>query len=258
MVAGGLTCADVEDPKKDISFPDSVIGFFHGDIGQPPGGFPKPLQKKVLKGRKPLKQRAGKAMKPANLSALKKQAESEAGRDISDEELCSYLMYPKVFVDYAKQRVEYGPVAVLPTRTYFYGMETGEEIAVDLEPGKTMMIRAVAIGEADDEGQVRVFFEVNGQPRVARVPDRHGAPSAKRQPKADPANPAHLAAPMPGMVATVAVKEGQKVRTGDLLMTIEAMKMETALHADRNGTVTRLAVTAGSQIDAKDLLLEFG
>ena len=257
MVAGGLDCADVEDPKKDIAFPDSVVGFFRGDIGQPPGGFPKALQKKVLKGEKPLKQRAGKVMKPADLTAERKQAEAGAGRELTDEEFCSYLMYPKVFVDYARNRADYGPVATLPTRTFFYGMTSGEEIAVDLEPGKTMMIRCVAIGETDDEGNVRVFFELNGQPRIAKVQDRHAETVSNRLPKADEANPAHVAAPMPGMIATIAVKEGQKVRSGDLLLTIEAMKMETTIHADRSGVVAKLLVAAGSQIDAKDLLLEF-
>ena len=257
MVAGGLTCADVEHAEQDVAFPESVVGFFRGDIGQPPGGFPKGLQKKVLKGEKPLKKRAGETMKAANLKALRKQAEEEAGRQISDEEFCSYLMYPKVFVDYAKNRTTFGPVSMLPTPTYFYGLAPGDEIGVDLEPGKTMMIRAVAIGETDDEGQVRVFFEVNGQPRVARVSDRQKAAAIKRHPKAEDGNPAHLPAPMPGMVATVAVREGQKIKSGDLLMTIEAMKMETAINADRNGTIARLHVSAGAQIDAKDLLLEF-
>ncbi len=256
MVAGGLTRDDVEDPKKDVSFPESVVGFFRGDIGQPPGGFPKDLQKKVLKGDKALKKRAGETMKPADLKKLKKQAEEEAGREITEDELCSYLMYPKVFLDYARNRATYGPVEVLPTPVYFYGMAPGDEIGIDLEPGKTMMIRCVAIGEADDEGQVRVFFEVNGQPRVARVNDRQKTAIAKRHPKAEDGNPAHLAAPMPGMVATLAVKEGQEVKPGDLLMTIEAMKMETAINADRSGTITKLHVSAGSQIDAKDLLLE--
>ena len=211
----------------------------------------------MLKGTKALKKRAGESMKPADLKKLKKQAESEVGREITDEELCSYLMYPKVFVDYAKNRATYGPVAVLPTPVYFYGMAPGDEIAVDLEPGKTMMIRTVAIGDADDEGQVRVFFEVNGQPRVARVSDRQKAATSMQNPKAEDGNAAHLAAPMPGMVATLAVKEGQEVKSGDLLMTIEAMKMETAINADRNGTIARLYVKSGSQIDAKDLLLEF-
>jgi pyruvate carboxylase len=188
---------------------------------------------------------------------LRKQAEAEVGREITDEEFCSYLMYPKVFVDYARNRAEYGPVAMLPTHTYFYGMTAGDEISVDLEPGKSMVIHCAAIGDTDNEGSARVFFELNDQPRITKVPDRHAEQASNRPPKADEGNPAHVAAPMPGVIATVAVKEGQEVRTGDLLMTIEAMKMETTIHADRNGLVHRLLVSAGSQVDAKDLLLEF-
>jgi pyruvate carboxylase len=257
MVAGGLTRADVEDPARDISFPDSVVGMFRGDLGQPPGGFPEALQKKILKGEAPLTERPGAVLQPADLDALRKEAEEEAGREITDEEFCSYLMYPKVFVDYARRRADYGPVAVLPTPTYFYGMTAGEEIAVDIEPGKTLVLRCVAIGEPDDEGLVRVFFELNGQPRIARVPDRHVAAATVKHPKAEDGNAAHVPAPMPGMVASVAVEAGQKVQTGDLLLTIEAMKMETAVHADRAGTVARVVTAAGTQVDAKDLLIEF-
>jgi len=147
---------------------------------------------------------------------------------------------------------------VLPTPTFFYGMAIGEEISIELEPGKVVVLLLQAIGEPDEDGQVRVFFELNGVPRVARVPNRLKAASAPRRRKADAANAAHVASPMPGMVATLAVKPGQKVRAGDLLLTIEAMKMETAIHADRAGTVAAVAVTAGQQVDAKDLLLEYG
>ena len=257
MVAGGLSCEDIEDKDHDIAFPESVVGFFRGDIGQPPGGFPKALQKKVLKRQEAAQEARGRDHEAGGSEKAEKQAEADVGRKITDEEFCSYLMYPRVFVDYAKSRALFGPVAVLPTPNYFYGMAPGDEIGVDLEPGKTMMIRSVAIGESDDEGRVRVFFEVNGQPRVARVNDRQKAATAKKHPKAEEGNPAHLAAPMPGMVATLAVKEGQKVKAGDLLMTIEAMKMETAINADRNGTIKSLHISAGAQIDAKDLLLEF-
>ncbi len=257
MVAGGLDRADIEDPKQEIAFPESVVGFFRGEIGQPPGGFPAALQKKVLKGEAPLTERAGKAMKPAPLPKLRATVEAEIESPVSDEEFCSYLMYPKVFIDYAKNRAEYGPVEVLPTHTFFYGMVAGEEISVDLEPGKSMVIHCVAIGDTDDEGAVRVFFELNGQPRIAKVPNRHAEQSSNKLPKADESNPTHVAAPMPGMVATVAVREGQVVKSGDLLLTIEAMKMETTIHADQDGTIARLYVSPGSQIDAKDLLMEY-
>src|SRR5699024_10913612 len=152
------------------------------------------------------------------------------------------------------RRRDYGPVRVLPTPTFFYGMEPNEEIACDLEPGKTLVIRLQAISETNAEGEVRLFYELNGQPRMIRVPDRSAA-AAGRAEKAESGNPAHLGAPMPGSVASVAVAEGQKVRAGDLLLTLEAMKMETSIHAERDGTIERIAVAAGMQVDAKDLLV---
>jgi pyruvate carboxylase len=176
----------------------------------------------------------------------------------SDRELASYLMYPKVFVDFAAAQESYGPAEVLPTPTYFYGLAAGEEIPVELERGKTMIIRCQAIGETDDQGMARVFFELNGQPRIARVPDRaHGAGAAQQRPKAEAGNPAHVAAPMPGVISGVTVEADQDIRAGDVLLSIEAMKMETAIHADRDGKVAEVLVKTGDQIDAKDLLVRF-
>jgi pyruvate carboxylase len=145
---------------------------------------------------------------------------------------------------------------VLPTPNYFYGMKPEDEIFVDIEKGKTLVIRCLAVGDVDDKGMVTVFFELNGQPRRVKVPDRaHGASAARARRKAEPGNEAHVAAPMPGVVSTVAVAAGQSVRAGDVLLSIEAMKMETALHAERDGTVAELLVRSGDQIDAKDLLI---
>ena len=166
-------------------------------------------------------------------------------------------MYPKVFIDYAEHRTRYGPVSVLPTDVYFYGLPPGQEASIELERGLTLVIRCLAIGETDEEGNVRVFFELNGQPRSVKIENREVSATVARRPKADPANPGHVPAPMPGVVASVAVSEGRSVVAGDLLMTIEAMKMETALHAERDGTVAALHVAAGQAVDAKDLLLEF-
>jgi len=257
MVSAGLSREEVEDPERDVAFPESVVSLFRGDVGQPPGGFPKALQKKVLKGEAPITVRPGSVMDDADLEALRTEVENKVHRHVSDEEFNSYLMYPKVFTDYAAHRREFGPVDVLPTPIFFYGMKPGQEAAIDLERGKTLIIRCQAIGEPDDEGMVRVFFELNGQPRMAKVADRHLAHTAEKHPKADEGNPNHVAAPMPGAIASVAVTAGQEVNAGDLLFTIEAMKMETAIHAERDGTVARVVAPAGSQVDAKDLLLEF-
>jgi pyruvate carboxylase len=165
-------------------------------------------------------------------------------------------MYPKVFLDYMGRHRLYGPVRTLPTKTFFYGMEPGEEITPEIDPGKQLEIRLQAVGETTEDGEVKVFFELNGQPRVIRVPNRAVKAKTAARPKAAEGNPAHIGAPMPGSIASVAVTVGQKVRAGDLLLTIEAMKMETGLHADREATVKALHVHAGSMIEAKDLLVE--
>ena len=257
MVSAGLTRADVEDPAREVAFPDSVISLFHGDLGQPPGGFPKALQDKVLKGDKPIEVRPGASVEPADLAAVKAEAEHKVDRHITDEELQSYLMYPKVFTDYAQHRRQYGSVENLPTPVFFYGMEPGQEMNVDLEPGKTLNIRCLAVGETDDEGKVKVFFELNGQPRSVRVANKTATANVESHPKAEDGNPNHVPAPMPGVVSSIAVQEGQKVQQGDLLLTIEAMKMETAINAESDGSVKHIAVKAGAQVDAKDLLVEF-
>ena len=257
MVSGGLTRADVEDPERDIAFPESVVGLFRGELGQMPGGFPEPLARKILKGVKPIEGRPGAMLPPADLEAERARAEAATGWSLSEEELYSYLLYPKVFLDYAERRQKYGPVSALPTEVFFYGLPPGREVSFELDRGLTLVVRCLAIGKIDEEGNVRVFFELNGQPRSVMVASREAAASVVRRPKADPADPCHVAAPMPGVVASMAVAEGRDVVAGDLLMTIEAMKMETALHAERGGTVATLHVTAGQSVDAKDLLLEF-
>jgi pyruvate carboxylase len=259
MVASDLTVADVLDPRKEIAFPESVVQMMRGDLGQPPGGWPKDLQKKVLKGATPITVRPGSLLAPADLEAERKAASEKAGGiEIDDHALASYVMYPKVFTDFARAADTYGPVSVLPTPVFFYGLPAGEEISVELERGKTLVVRTQAIGEVDEQGQRRVFFEMNGQPRVARVPDRaHAASGGEVRRKAEEGNPNHVAAPMPGVVSTLAVKPGQQVKAGDMLLSIEAMKMETALAAERDGTIAEVLVNAGSQIDAKDLLVVF-
>jgi pyruvate carboxylase len=259
MVSQDLTVADVENPAKDIAFPDSVVSMLKGDLGQSPGGWPEALQKKALKGETAYAARPGSLLKPADLKKGRKDAEEKVGRKLSELEFASYLMYPKVFSDFAVAQDQYGPVSVLPTPTYFYGMKPHDEIMVDIEKGKTLVVRCFAIGEVDDKGMVTVFYELNGQPRRVKVPDRaHGASNGKARRKAEPGNDAHVAAPMPGVVSTLAVSPGQAVKAGDVLLSIEAMKMETAMHAERDGTVAEVLVRTGDQIDAKDLLVVYG
>ena len=265
MVSQDLSVADVENPTKDIAFPDSVVSMLRGDLGQPPAspghkaGWPEALQNKALKGETPITVRPGSLLKPADLEASRVEAEEKIGRKLSEHEFTSWLMYPKVFADFAAAQDVYGPVSVLPTPTYFYGMKAEDEIFITIERGKTLVVRCLAIGDPDEKGMVTVFFELNGQPRRVKVPDRiHGVANGKARRKAEPGNEAHVAAPMPGVVSTLTVRTGQVVTSGDVLLSIEAMKMETALHAERDGTIAEVLVQAGDQIDAKDLLVVYG
>ncbi len=257
MVSQHLTRAEVEDPNTEVSFPDSVVDMLRGNLGQPPNGFPEGIVAKVLKGEKPDTSRPGAHLAPVDHEAVRAEASEKLGVALDDEDLNGYLMYPKVFSDYTERHKLYGPVRTLPTLAFFYGMQPGDEITAEIGPGKTLEIRCVALGETNEEGEAKVFFELNGQPRTVRIPNRKVAATKAAHPKADIANPNHLGAPMPGVVSTIGVQAGQKVHKGDLLLTIEAMKMETGIHAERDAVVKALHVTPGSQIDAKDLLIEF-
>jgi pyruvate carboxylase len=255
MVSSGLTRENVLDPDNAVAFPSSVEQFFHGELGQPYGGFPQALQKKVLKGKAPLTKRPGEALPPADLQALRTQAQGALGHDINERQFASWLMYPQVYADYDSNRRRYGDMAKLPTMAFFYGLEPGQEISIDLEAGKTLIVRYVTRSEPHEDGSRTVFFELNGQPRELRVVDRTATPSRPPQRRIEPGNPRHIGAPMPGTVATVAVVVGQKVARGDVVVTLESMKMQTAVHAESAGVVSEVLVRVSSQVDAKDLLV---
>jgi pyruvate carboxylase len=255
MVTAGLTREAVLDPAVEIAFPESVVQFFRGDLGQPYGGFPQVLQRKVLKDMKPLTVRPGEVLGAADLALQRAEAARQCGRAITDAELASYLMYPKVFADYAADRLRFGNVSTLPSAVFFYGLEPGEEISLDLERGKTLIVRFVAVSDIHDDGTRTVFFELNGLPRSVRVPDRSQVARKPTPRKIEPGNPGHVGAPMPGTVVTVAVRPGQKISRGDLLVTLEAMKMEAAVRAEAAGEVSEVLVAPGMQVDAKDLLV---
>ncbi len=256
MVANDLKPQDVSNPLRDISFPESVISLFKGELGFPPDGFPKALEKKVLRGEAPMQGRAGDHLPPVDLEAKRLEAEHAIGRKLTDTDLASYLMYPKVFKDYAEHRRHYSDVSLLPTSPFFYGLLDREEIAIDIDKGKTLVVRQTGRSDTvDEEGKIKVFFELNGQPRTVRVL-KAGLGAVKAKPKAEEGNPKHVGAPMPGMVVTVAVKVGQKVAKGDPLLSMEAMKMETMLSAEREATVHAIHVRTGETVNAKDLLVE--
>jgi pyruvate carboxylase len=255
MVSSGLSREQVLDPGTEVAFPESVVQLFRGELGQPHGGFPAALQKKVLKGAAPLTGRPGATLPAVDLEAARARVQRELPRPATDEDLASYLMYPRVWLEYARERALYGDPGILPTPVFFYGMEPGQEISIDIERGKTLIVRYLASSEPHDDGTRTVFFELNGQPRSVRVAD--SGQVARRAPprKVEEGNATHVGAPMPGTVASVAVVPGSKVARGELLLTLEAMKMETVVRAPAAGEVTEVLVRPGQAVEAGDLLL---
>ena len=264
LVANDLSTQDVLDPARDIAYPDSVIALFKGDLGFPPDGFPDAVSRAILKcgtasqvlPEPPKPFRPGDSIAEVDLVAARAEAEKEVGRQLDDDELASYLMYPKVFRDYAAHQRQYGDVSVLPTKTFFYGLAEREEIAISIDEGKTLVLSLQGSAPTGDEGSVQLFFELNGQARGTRVQKAGVAVAAQRE-QADPDNPHHVPAPMPGMVVTVAVRPGQSVKAGDALVSIEAMKMESQIRADRDAVVRTVLVKPGDTIAAQDLMIEF-
>ncbi len=255
MVAQDFTAAEVLDPNIDVNFPTSVIEMLRGDLGQPPGGWPEGLLKKALKGEKPIEVRPGALLADTDLAAERKEAEAKCARPLDDDDFAAYLMYPKVFTEFAAVNTKYGPISALPTPVFFYGMKPGSELTIEIERGKAIVVQLTAVGETRADGQVEVFFELNGQPRVIKVPDRSAAASTEARRVAEEGNEDHVPAPMPGAVSSLAVEAGQTVSAGDVLLTIEAMKMETTIHAQRDGKVSEILVAVGNQISAKDLMM---
>jgi pyruvate carboxylase len=257
MLTNNLTPPDLIDRGKDLTFPESVIGYFQGDIGQPPGGFPPRLAEVVLKGRKPFGGRPGDTLPPVDFAATRRELEQKIGRPSSDPDLLSYLMYPKVFTDFAAYLKKYGDVSPVPTDVMFYGLRKGEETQVEIETGKTLFIRLQAVSEPNEHGLRTLFFELNGHPREVQVQDpRFGKPAAVR-PKADKDNLHHLGSPMPGTVVEVKVKEGDEIKEGDKLVVLEAMKMEMTLASPLHGVIKEITVKPRDRVDAGDLLVVF-
>ncbi|OAI54058.1 pyruvate carboxylase [Planctomyces sp. SCGC AG-212-M04] len=255
MVANDLTSDDVLNGKKDIAYPESVIDLISGAMGQPPGGFPEQVKKRILGSRPAFEGRPGESLPPADFEATGKKLEPLLERPATKREELSSILYPKVFEQFAAHVQEFSDTSGLPTPVFFYGMQPGEEFAVDIEPGKTLFLKFSTTGSAHPDGTRSVFFELNGQPRDVNVPDATLESTVVKNIKADPADLTHVASSMPGMVVSVVVEPGEAVKKGQKLLTIEAMKMQTTVNSSRDGKVGKLLVKAGSRVDAGDLLL---
>jgi pyruvate carboxylase len=257
MVGNNLTPADVLEPNRVLAFPESVVEFFEGKLGQPPGGFPPALQKRILGNRTSLTERPGASLPPADLAATRAELEKQIKRPAGDQEVVSYLLYGRVFTDFAEHQASYADTSVLPTPVFFYGMQPGEETAVDIEPGKTLIIKFLTVGDPHPDGTRQVFFELNGQPREVTVVDKSLAGEGRAHPKAEPDNSDQVGAPMPGLVVRVTVVAGEHVEKEQKLFTLEAMKMETTVYAERAGKVAEVLVQPGTLVEAGDLLLRY-
>jgi pyruvate carboxylase len=231
---------------------------FMGSLGEPEGGWPRKLQKTILRGAKPQRGRPGANLPKPDFDEVTASVEKKIGRHPSHDEVLSYLMYPEVFVKFARNRNAWGPVDALPTPQFYYGMQRGEETTVELEPGKSLNIKFLTIGEPHPDGTRTVFFELNGQPREVSVRDRKLEVKEAPRLKADPAVPGQIGAPIPGVVSTVAVQLGQSIKKGDRLLVMEAMKMQSTVYSPVAGIVKQLLAQPGQHVEAKDLLLEIG
>lgn len=255
LLANNLTANDVLESEREFAFPDSVVDLMAGRLGQPPGGFPPKVRKRILREIKPVKGRPGASLEPADFEATGKKLQKKLGRKPSDKEVVSYLLYPKVFEDFAAHQQAYSDTSVFPTPTFLYGQEPGSEIAIDIEEGKTLILKFLTVSDPHPDGHRTVFYELNGQPREVNVIDRALEPEESARPKADPTDPLQVASPMPGLVTTVAVQVGDKVIKGQKLVTMEAMKMETSLYAELDGRIGELLVKPGTQVETGELLL---
>eukprot|EP01059_Diplonema_ambulator_P030671 TRINITY_DN533_c5_g1_i1.p1 TRINITY_DN533_c5_g1~~TRINITY_DN533_c5_g1_i1.p1 ORF type:complete len:1185 (+),score=458.70 TRINITY_DN533_c5_g1_i1:48-3602(+) len=249
------TVEDVIANAERLSFPSSVVEYFQGLIGHPPGGFPEPLRTLVLKGAKTYEGRPGQDLEPIDFEAVKDKLKEKFGV-VNDDDVQSYVMYPKVFEEYKLFKREYGDVTQLPTPVYFCGLKDNSETSVDIQKGKTVHIKLKTVGALDATGHREVYFEMNGQPRSVYVLCKDAVDSSTIREKADPLNEGSIGAPMPGEVVLVKVENNQQVVKGDPLFVLSAMKMETVVGAPISGRVKRIEVVKGDLVKGGDLLLE--
>ncbi len=257
LMAKEMKPADVLklDEHHDVSFPNSVVEMFSGVLGVPPDGWPRKLQKIILRGESPVKGRPSENLAPVDFAAEKESLEKKTGHAVSNEDLLSYLLYPEVFSKFDKFRQTYSDVSVLPTLAFFYGLKSGEEVTIEIEAGKTLILKFLTVSEPHPDGTRTLYFELNGQPREVNVRDKALRVIERAHPKADPAEAGQVGAPTAGVVTGIAVQTNQSVERGAKLMTLEAMKMQSNIYAPLAGRIVKLLVAPGQSVEAKDLLV---
>jgi pyruvate carboxylase len=258
LVKNNLQPEDVYTTTEDLAFPESVVGMFKGMLGQPYQGWPEELQKIILKGQQAITCRPGELLEPADFEMERENLEEKLGHRIDDKSLISAILYPNVYPDFDRFRQEYSDISVIPTPIFFYGLEPSQETSIEIEPGKTLIIKLNAIGKLHADGTRAVYFELNGNNRSVIVRDQSIQNSDAMREKADKGNASHVGAPMPGKVLKVNVKAGDEVKAGDVLMVTEAMKMETNIKAKADGKVAEVKFKEGDKIEKEDLVFVMG
>jgi pyruvate carboxylase len=257
LVSRNMTVNEFRElgPDHNLTLPNSVVDMFQGSLGEPEGGWPADVTAVILKGGQPQPGRPGEHLAPVDLEATLAELQEKYGPDLGSTDLMSHLMYPDVFAKFMQAQQAYGTLAVLPTPQFLYGMEKNDEVTVELEPGKTLIVKFLTLGEPQADGTRTIYFELNGQPREVVVQDKNQEATAAARAKADPNQPGHVGAPIPGAVTSLVVHAGQAVKTGDKLLVMEAMKMQTTVYAPVAGTVKEIVAQPGQTVEAKDLLL---
>jgi pyruvate carboxylase len=255
MVKQGLDARAVTERAHELTFPESVIDYMRGSLGQPPGGFPEPLRTKILKGATIIEGRPGASMPPYDWASAKREMEQLAGVEVARRDVVSYALYPKVMREYMEHRALHGDTSVLPTPTFFYGLRVGEEAWIDIEPGKTLIVKLLSIGDIEPDGARVLTFEINGQSRQMRVADDAAKVSGPKRRRAAADKKGEIGAPMPGRVIDLVTKVGEHVKAGQKLLVTEAMKLETVIKAPVDGFVREIVAGAGESVEGGDLLV---
>tara|TARA_Y100000766_G_scaffold126141_1_gene108439 strand:- start:15907 stop:19377 length:3471 start_codon:yes stop_codon:yes gene_type:complete len=255
LVTQDIKPSDVPNLPKGTAFPESVVDMLGGGLGQPIGGWPSEVQKVVIGEKEIINDRPGKHATPVNLDEVRKELGDKINRTPTDDEVWSYLMYPQVFLEFNESQNKFSNLSVLPTPAYFYGVNTGKEISIDIEIGKTLFVELIHVSDPDENANRNVIFELNGSARHTLVCDNTLTPTAVKRKTADQTDSSQIGAPMPGLVAELNVSVGTKVAEGDPLLTLEAMKMYTTVSAPHSGTIESIEISAGDNVDTGDLLL---
>ncbi|WP_439130939.1 pyruvate carboxylase [Polaribacter sp.] len=260
LVSNNLTINDVLERGETISFPQSVVSLFKGDLGQPVGGFPEKLQKIILKDQKPYNERPNAHLAPIDFEVeyaeFKKIFENDLSRKIDFTDFLSYKLYPKVFTDAYNKHLKYDNLTNLPTKNFFYGIEIGEEITVDLDRGKTLLITLDSISKPNNKGLVTIYFKVNGQGRTVLIKDESIKVNTIQNTKIDKDDASQIGAPLQGLLSTILVKNGDKITKNQPLFIIEAMKMETTITANNDATIKKIVLKEGTMVNSDDLVIE--